>query len=71
MALVKKFGTENYLANKMGIGAHDYVGFAYSGSIITSASYYIGGVQDSGELVGIVTYSYDASGNISSIERTS
>jgi hypothetical protein len=55
----------------MGLGAHDYVAFTYSGSIITSASYYIGGGQDSGELVGIITYSYDASGNISSIERTS
>ena len=55
--------------NLLGIGPHDYVEYTYLENVISQIKYFTGGLQESGTLVATVNYSYDVSGNVTSIER--
>ena len=70
MSIVNKYGKENYIANGMGIPAHDYILNAYNGNgNLTSVTYKIGGA--SGEIVAVVEMTYDESDNVLTVARTS
>lgn len=70
MSIVTKHGKENYIANGMGIPAHDYISNTYNGSgNLESVTYKIGG--SSGETVAVIEMTYDGSGNLLTVERTS
>jgi hypothetical protein len=69
MSIVTKYGKENYIANGMGIPAHDYIANTYNGDgNLTAVTYKIGGA--SGEVVAILEMTYDVSNNLLTVERT-
>lgn len=67
----KKYGTDNYISNRLGIPAHDYIKNTYDGSNnLTQVDFYYGGQQDSGEHVARIVMTYDVNGNLLTTERT-
>ena len=57
--------SNNSKQQDLGIGPHDYVVYTYNGNNdIASATYYVGGVQDQGTLVGQVIYAYNGSNQL-------
>lgn len=68
MSGTRKFGEENYIANGMGIPAHDHITNAYTGGDLTSVTYRLGGAT--GTIVAVLTMTYDGSGNVLTVERT-
>tara|TARA_R110000851_G_scaffold64502_1_gene146858 strand:- start:373 stop:648 length:276 start_codon:yes stop_codon:yes gene_type:complete len=57
-------------ANTLGVGPHDYIQYSYSASgNITDIRYFTGAAQSGGTLVARVHYEYDASNNLTSLER--
>jgi hypothetical protein len=70
MSLVKPYTDTNYISNPMGIPAHDFVKLVYDEtSALSAVEYYIGESQDTGTKVARQELSYDASGNLISVER--
>lgn len=65
---VSKFGQENYIANGFGIPAHDHIQNVYDGDNLISVEYRLGG--SSGEVVAVLSLSYDSIGRLTSVERT-
>lgn len=55
-----------------GIGPYDYFTNTYdSQDQLTDTHYYQGGLQDGGDLVAHITFTYDVSGNLLTAERVS
>jgi len=69
--MTKKHAQENYISNRFGIPAHDYIKNTYdvSGNL-TQIDFYYGGLQDSGEHVAQLIMTYDVNDNLLTIERT-
>lgn len=63
---------ENSRVSGFGIGPHDFMKNTYDaqGKLIRT-EYFRGGVQDGGEDVGVLEYTYDTAGNITTVERVS
>lgn len=69
MAGTRKFGEENYIANGLGIPAHDYISNTYDGSNnLTQTVYRLGG--SSGDIVATLVMTYDGSNNLLTVTRT-
>ena len=69
MSIVTKYGKENYIANGMGIPAHDYIANTYNGGgNLATVTYKIGGA--SGTIVAVLEMTYDGSNNILTVART-
>jgi hypothetical protein len=69
MAGVKRYSRELDISNAMAIPAHDYIANAYDiSNNITSIVYKLGGAA--GVIVATLVLTYDANGNIATIERT-
>jgi len=69
MAGTRKYGEENYIANGLGIPAHDYISNTYDGSNnLTQTEYYLGG--SGGTNVATIVMTYDGNGNLLTVERT-
>jgi hypothetical protein len=68
MAVVSQYGKENYIANGMGIPAHDYVFNVYDGNNnLINIEYRIGGAT--GQVVAVVAMTYDVSNNLETVTR--
>jgi hypothetical protein len=67
---VSQFGQENYIANGLGIPAHDFIENTYEPSTnnLLAVEYKLGG--SSGSVVARLDFSYDSAGNLITVERT-
>tara|TARA_B100001057_G_C22845301_1_gene948779 strand:+ start:2229 stop:2441 length:213 start_codon:yes stop_codon:yes gene_type:complete len=67
---VSQFGQENYIANGLGIPAHDFIENSYESSTnnLIAVEYKLGG--SSGTVVARLDFTYDSSGNLLTVERT-
>lgn len=64
----KKHAAENYISNQMGIPAYDYIENTYDvDDNLTNVKYYLDGSE--GDLVAEVVLTYDANGNLLTVER--
>jgi|TARA_R110002153_G_scaffold78307_3_gene200473 hypothetical protein len=66
MAIVKPHHANNYLSNRMGIPAFDDTQMLYTGALLSSVIYSLGGVA-----VAQVNYTYNADDDIINITRVS
>lgn len=65
----KRYGQENYIANGMGIPAHDYIDITNNGDgNATQIQYYLGG--SGGTLVAQVDMTYDVNGALETVTRS-
>jgi hypothetical protein len=55
-------------SNLLGTVTHDYIAYTYVNSNITEANFYVGG--SGGVIVSTISYTYNASGDITGITRT-
>jgi hypothetical protein len=65
--VTKQHAAENNYSNLMGIPAHDYIANVYDGQNLSYTTYRLGG--PSGDVVGIVTMTYDGNNNLLTAQR--
>lgn len=67
--MTDKHGSENFIANGLGIPAHDYIANTYDGGgNLSTVTYRFGGAT--GDIVAVLDLAYDGSNRLTSVTRS-